>query len=126
MAHRETPERVVSSRLSNQIKSDMQSSSQLFPVALISAERRGDLVEDVYRLKPANSPDASVELAVTRLGRVDQPDVRGTPVILLHGSFPTGGSGIRPRASVWARIWRGPAMTCGFLKCAAMACRLAT
>ncbi len=87
MAHRETPERVVSSRLSNQIKSDMQSSSQLFPVALISAERRGDLVEDVYRLKPANSPDASVELAVTRLGRVDQPDVRGTPVILLHGSF---------------------------------------
>ncbi len=52
MAHRETPERVVSYRLSNQIKSDMQSSSQLFPVALISAERRGDLVEDVYRLKP--------------------------------------------------------------------------
>ncbi|GFM75125.1 esterase [Pseudomonas cichorii] len=65
----------------------MQSSSNLFPVALISAERRGDLVEDVYRLKPANSPDPSVELAVTRLGLVDQPDVRGVPVILLHGSF---------------------------------------
>ncbi|MBX8488258.1 lysophospholipase [Pseudomonas cichorii] len=65
----------------------MQSSSNLFPVALISAERRGDLVEDVYRLKPANSPDSSVELAVTRLGLVDQPDVRGVPVILLHGSF---------------------------------------
>jgi pimeloyl-ACP methyl ester carboxylesterase len=65
----------------------MQSSSQLFPVALISAERRGDLVEDVYRLKPANSPDPSVELAVTRLGLTDQPDVRGVPVILVHGSF---------------------------------------
>lgn len=65
----------------------MQSSSTLFPVALISAERRGDLIEDVYRLKPANSPDASVEIAVTRLGLVTQPDVRGVPVILLHGSF---------------------------------------
>lgn len=65
----------------------MQSSSNLFPVALISAERRGDLVEDVYRLKPANSPDPSVELAVTRLGLVDQPEVRGVPVILVHGSF---------------------------------------
>lgn len=65
----------------------MQSSSQLFPVALISAERRGDLVEDVYRLKPANSPDPSVELVVTRLGLVDQPATRGAPVILLHGSF---------------------------------------
>ena len=46
----------------------MQSSSNLFPVALISAERRGDLSEDVYRLTPGNSPDGTVELAVTRLG----------------------------------------------------------
>lgn len=46
----------------------MQSSSKLFPVALVSAELRGDLVEDVYRLKPNNSPDRSVELALTRLG----------------------------------------------------------
>lgn len=67
--------------------SNMQSSSNLFPVALISAERCGDLIEDVYRLKPANSPDYSVEIAVTRLGLVAQPDVRGVPVILLHGSF---------------------------------------
>ncbi|KPW36610.1 Esterase/lipase/thioesterase family protein [Pseudomonas coronafaciens pv. atropurpurea] len=78
---------MVLSSLSSPIKSDMQSSSQLFPVALISAERRGDLVEDVYRLKPANSPDPSVELVVTRLGLVDQLAVRGVPVILLHGSF---------------------------------------
>lgn len=65
----------------------MQSSSHLFPVALISAERRGDLIEDVYRLKPGNSLDFTVELAVTRLGLVATPDVRGVPVILLHGSF---------------------------------------
>ncbi|WP_259754165.1 lysophospholipase [Pseudomonas sp. GCEP-101] len=63
----------------------MQSSSQLFPVALMSAELRGDLTEDVYLLKPNNSPDSSVELAVTRLGRADER--RGVPVILLHGSF---------------------------------------
>lgn len=68
-------------------KSNMQSSSHLFPVALISAERRGDLIEDVYRLKPGNSRDFTVELAVTRLGQVAAPDVRGVPVILLHGSF---------------------------------------
>ncbi len=65
----------------------MQSSSDLFPVALISAERRGDLSEDVYRLKPGNSPDWSVEIAVTRLGMADEPATRGIPVILLHGSF---------------------------------------
>jgi pimeloyl-ACP methyl ester carboxylesterase len=69
-------------------KKIMQSSSDLFPVALISAERRGDLSEDVYRLKPGNSPDHSVELAVTRLGMADATEaVRGVPVILLHGSF---------------------------------------
>ena len=65
----------------------MQSSSHLFPVALISAERRGDLSEDVYRLKPANSPDISVELVVTRLGMADASQERGVPVILLHGIF---------------------------------------
>ncbi|MBC9250633.1 EstX protein [Pseudomonas alcaligenes] len=64
----------------------MQSSSELFPVALVSAELRGDLSEDVYRLKPGNSPDYSVELAVTRLGQASQAS-RGVPVILLHGSF---------------------------------------
>ncbi|MCH4871456.1 alpha/beta fold hydrolase [Pseudomonas sp. TMW22091] len=65
----------------------MQSSSHLFPVALISAERRGDLSEDVYRLKPANSPDISVELVATRLGLADGDSARGVPVILLHGGF---------------------------------------
>lgn len=65
----------------------MQSSSTLFPVALLSAERRGDLSEDVYRIKAGNSPDPSVELAVTRLGLASQAHVQGVPVILLHGSF---------------------------------------
>ena len=65
----------------------MQSSSTLFPVALLSAERRGDLSEDVYRIKAGNSPDPSVELAVTRLGLADQGRPQGVPVILLHGSF---------------------------------------
>lgn len=65
----------------------MQSSSTLFPVALLSAERRGDLSEDVYRIKAGNSPDPSVELAVTRLGLADQAAAQGVPVILLHGSF---------------------------------------
>ncbi|ORL66390.1 alpha/beta fold hydrolase [Pseudomonas putida] len=65
----------------------MQSSSTLFPVALLSAERRGDLSEDVYRIKAGNSPDPSVELAVTRLGLASQASAQGVPVILLHGSF---------------------------------------
>ncbi|MBI6926388.1 alpha/beta fold hydrolase [Pseudomonas putida] len=65
----------------------MQSSSTLFPVALLSAERRGDLSEDVYRIKAGFGPDPSVALAVTRLGLADQNTVQGIPVILLHGSF---------------------------------------
>ncbi|MET1077748.1 MAG: alpha/beta fold hydrolase [Pseudomonas sp.] len=65
----------------------MQSSSDLFPVALISAELRADLSEDVYRLKPGNSPDFSVELALTRLGLAGHEGARGVPVVLLHGSF---------------------------------------
>jgi pimeloyl-ACP methyl ester carboxylesterase len=65
----------------------MQSSSELFPVSLMSAELRGDLSEDVYLLKPNNSPDSSVELALTRLGRAGSEGERGVPVVLLHGSF---------------------------------------
>lgn len=65
----------------------MQSSSRLFPVVLLSADLCGDLSEDVYLLKPRNSPDETVELAVTRLGRAQEPGKRGIPVVLLHGSF---------------------------------------
>ena len=65
----------------------MQSSSELLPVSLMSAELRGDLSEDVYLLKPNNRPDSSVELALTRLGRAGAEGERGVPVVLLHGSF---------------------------------------
>jgi pimeloyl-ACP methyl ester carboxylesterase len=68
-------------------RAKMQSSSELFPVALISAEFRGDLSEDVYRLKPCNSPDRTVELALTRLGLAAPQGGRGVPVILIPGSF---------------------------------------
>ena len=64
----------------------MQSSSRLFPVSLTSAELRADLTEDVYCLRPGNSPDRSVEIAITRLGQA-KTGPRGRPVILLHGSF---------------------------------------
>lgn len=65
----------------------MQSSSNLFPVALASAERRGDLSEDVYRIKANNSLDFTTELAVTRLGLCDAPTDRGPAVVMLHGAF---------------------------------------
>lgn len=65
----------------------MQSSSKLFPVALVSAELRGDLTEDVYLLKPNNSPDPSVELALTRLGRAGEHAGGGAPVVLVHDGF---------------------------------------
>jgi len=96
----------------------MQSSSKLFPVALVSAELRGDLVEDVYRLKPNNSPDRSVELALTRLGLAGAAR-RGVPVILLHGGFANrrcwysaGGHGLgawlaRAGFDVWLAEMRG-------------------
>lgn len=65
----------------------MQSSSKLFPVALVSAELRGDLTEDIYRLKPGNGPDSTVELSLTRLAQAGVSLGEQVPVILLHGSF---------------------------------------
>ncbi len=70
----------------------MQSSSQLFPVQLVSAEVIGSFVEDIYLLKPNNSADRSVELAVTRLSKnnksMSSEDTQaGAPIVLLHGSF---------------------------------------
>ena len=88
----------------------MQSSSNLFPVALISAELRNDLCEDVYSLKPGNSSDYSVELALTRLTLAGHERARGVPVILLHGSFSNRRFWYSPRA-----IGLGPHLArCGF------------
>lgn len=65
----------------------MKSSSRLFPVRLSSAEARGDLLEDVYLIKPNNSPDKSVELAVTRLGS-DSIDLNNAPpLVFFHGCY---------------------------------------
>jgi predicted alpha/beta hydrolase len=69
----------------------MQSSSQLFPVQLVSAELIGSLVEDIYLLKPNNSLDRTVEIAVTRLSKKSEHESlcseHGHPVVLLHGAF---------------------------------------
>ena len=71
----------------------MKSSSELFPVALMKAEVVAErFVEDTYLLKPNNSQDKSVQIALTRLGfSDDQKSLRGTPVILIHGSFTNRG-----------------------------------
>ena len=71
----------------------MKSSSQLFPVALIKAEVVADrFIEDTYLLKPNNSDDKSVQVALTRLGEADgEKATRGEPVILVHGSFTNRG-----------------------------------
>ncbi len=70
----------------------MKSSSLLFPVSLLRAELVADkFIEDTYLLKPNNSMDNSVQIAVTRLGTYGQNDSRGIPVILLHGSFTNRG-----------------------------------
>lgn len=65
----------------------MKSSSRLFPVRLESAESRGDLLEDVYVIKPNNSPDKSVELAITRIGARDISHIEHPPLILFHGCY---------------------------------------
>lgn len=96
----------------------MQSSSRYFPVSLASAELRGEVSEDVYRLRPGNSPDLSVELALTRLGPA-KGEPSGTPVILLHGGFSNrrfwysaNGAGLGPYLvkqgfDVWLAEMRG-------------------
>lgn len=67
----------------------MKSSSRLFPVRLSSAESYGDLLVDVYTIKPNNSPDKSVELAVTRVGHCQREinSAGASPIILFHGCY---------------------------------------
>ena len=70
----------------------MQSSSRLFPVSLLRAELVGDFSEDVYLLKPNNSPDPSVQIALTRVGLKPDLDALGKnasrqPIVLLHGHY---------------------------------------
>ena len=71
----------------------MKSSSNLFPVSLIRAELIAEqFIEDTYLLKPNNSSDRSVQIAVTRLGFYkNETKKKGKPVILIHGSFTNRG-----------------------------------
>jgi len=70
----------------------MRSSSELFTARLEGAEVHGDLAEDIYLLKPDNSQDPSVEIAITRLSPArkqyeESIDHDRTPIVLVHGSF---------------------------------------
>lgn len=66
----------------------MKSSSRLFPARLVRAEVIGSCTEDTYLIKPNNSPDKLVEIAVTHLvsGSEAQNDSK-PPLILLHGCY---------------------------------------
>lgn len=68
----------------------MKSSSRFFPARLMSAEVQQGLAEDVYLIKPNNSTDKSVELALTHLsplkGGVAEIS-EGPPLVLVHGSY---------------------------------------
>ncbi len=96
----------------------MQSSSNLFPVRLISAEVHGNFFEDAYLLKPNNSPDKTVEIAVTRYSASEKGSAK-RPLVLLHGLFsnrlawlPFPGTGLahyfaRQGYEVWMPELRG-------------------
>ena len=66
----------------------MQSSSRLFPVALVKADLWQGLSEDIYLLKPNNSSDKSVEISVTRLGNNLKSEGQVcTPIVLVHDLY---------------------------------------
>lgn len=95
----------------------MKSSSSLFPVALLSAEYKDGLYEDVYSLKPNNSPDKTVEVALVRLHTEQCRQSR--PILLVHDAFNNhwqwldygfggmAGRLARQGCDVWLMDWRG-------------------
>lgn len=75
----------------------MKSSSDLFPVSLMKADVLDDTyIEDTYLLKPNNSSDQTVQIAVTRLGYYQSESARGIPVILFHGAFSNRSCWMQP------------------------------
>lgn len=84
----------------------MKSSSSLFPVALMRAEAlSSEYIEDTYLLKPNNSPDPTVQVALSRLGKYQAQDSdRGQPVILVHGSFSNRGIWLDSQLQGMARL----------------------
>lgn len=95
----------------------MKSSSQYFPVALLSAEYKEGIYEDVYSLKPNTSTDNSVEIALVRLH--SEQISRGHPLLLVHDAFSNhwqwldygiggvAGALVRAGYDVWLMDWRG-------------------
>ncbi|MEX0623812.1 MAG: alpha/beta fold hydrolase [Saccharospirillum sp.] len=95
----------------------MKSSSQYFPVALLSAEYKEGIYEDVYSLKPNTSTDNTVEIALVRLH--SEQISRGHPVLLVHDAFSNhwqwldygvggvAGALVRAGYDVWLMDWRG-------------------
>lgn len=96
----------------------MKSSSDLFPVRLISAEVLGDLAEDVYLIKPNNSPDKSVEIALSHItpyehGGESALQTGHLPIILLHSNHqnrhqwmsPTGDGFAAQLLSMGLDVW---------------------
>lgn len=95
----------------------MKSSSQYFPVALLSAEYKAGIYEDVYSLKPNTSTDNTVEIALVRL-HLEQVS-RGHPILLVHDAFSNhwqwldygvggvAGALVRAGYDVWLMDWRG-------------------
>lgn len=95
----------------------MKSSSQYFPVALLSAEYKEGIYEDVYSLKPNTSTDNTVEIALVRLH--SEQISRGHPLLLVHDAFSNhwqwldygvggvAGALVRAGYDVWLMDWRG-------------------
>lgn len=95
----------------------MKSSSELFPVALASAEFKEGVYEDVYSLKPNNSTDKTVEIALVRLHQ--EKISKALPLLLVHDAFynhwqwldygvgGTAGELVRQGYDVWLLDWRG-------------------
>lgn len=64
----------------------MKSSSNLFPVELVSAEHRAHYYEDLYSLKPNKSDDKSVEIALLHL-HTQKQSTSAPSVLFIHDAF---------------------------------------
>lgn len=97
----------------------MKSSSQLFPVELVSAEHRGSYYEDLYSIKHNRSQDQSVEVALLHL-HAARDNKGSTAFLFVHDVFQSHwqwmDNGPNQQAidrlveagySVWLMDWRG-------------------
>jgi len=97
----------------------LKSSSQLFPVELVSADVRNDYFQDLYSLKPNNSQDKSVEIALLHL-HLRKDSSMQKQVLFVHDAFNShwqwmdNGPAqkliddlLSAGVSVWLMDWRG-------------------